>query len=223
MRLLKWFGLSAFLWHSAANASVCEISTLTYPPPGSQITDSQPEITWERKAPGNYRVQVAVILPETRVIATSDLVNGDNRYKFPTPILPSLASVKVLVSQGCEDNDSQDINAQGPAFFINTRFKCSLSQSSLKQVAGKVIWKPVEQAQRYLVRLFEVGLGQNSVARSTLVSTSEIAEPGWPVPLAAGTSGSDGDRQTVTRVATVQAICSGITGSVQEIAIDDSP
>ena len=76
-----------------AVASACELSALTYPIVGSQIADAQPALTWDRKALGNYRVQVVVSLPEARVISSTDIITADNRFIFPVPISSSLASV----------------------------------------------------------------------------------------------------------------------------------
>ena len=212
---LLWIASWVCLSHMATIASACEVSALTYPLLGSQIADGQPELTWDRKEPGNYRVQIAVSLPEARVISSTDVITADNRFKFPVPISSSLASVKVLISQGCPDLDAQDINARGPAFFINTRGSCSLPDRGLQQAGHQLRWDPVVRAERYWVRLFELKPDQHGVTQTDLISTTETRLPSWPILTWTETPTSQPESRTRARVATVQAICSGLIGPVQ--------
>lgn len=204
-------------------SSACEVSALTYPILGAQIADGQPELTWDSRAPGHYRVQIAVSLPEARVISSTDVITADNRFKFPVPIASSLASVKVLVSQGCPDLDAQDINARGPAFFINTRGSCSLQDSGLQQAGHQLRWDPVDRAEQYRVRLFELKPDQHGVIQTDLISTTETGLPSWPIPTWTETPTAQPESRTRARVATVQAICNGLTGPVQASRLPDSP
>ena len=204
-------------------ASACEVSTLTYPVLGSKIADSQPELTWDRRALGSYRVQVAVSLPEARVISSTDVITDENRFKFPAPIASSLASVKVLVSQGCPELDAQDLNARGPAFFISTRMSCSLPDRGLQQTGNQLLWDPVVRAERYRVRLFELKPDQHGVSQATLISTAETGLPSWPIPTSTETPTPQPKSRTRTRVATVQPICNGLTGAVQASRLQDAP
>ena len=204
-------------------ASACEVIVLTSPVLGSQITDDQPELTWDRKAPGNFRVQIAVSLPEARVISSTDVITADNRFKLPVPISSSLASVKELVSQGCPDLDAQDLNALGPAFFINTGMSCSLPDKGLQQTGNQLLWDPVGRAERYRVRLFELKPDQHGVSQATLISTTETRLPSWPIPTSTETSTPQSKSRTRTRVATVHPICNGLTGAVQASRLPDAP
>ena len=203
-------------------ASACELSALTYPIVGSQIADAQPALTWDRKALGNYRVQVVVSLPEARVISSTDIITADNRFIFPVPISSSLASVKVLVSQGCPDLDAQDVNARGPAFFINMLGSCSLPDMGLKQFGNKLVWDSVPLAERYWVRLFELKPDQHGITQSNLISATETGLPSWPIPPLADTSAPRSKSKNVVRVATVQPVCSGFTGPVQASHLQDA-
>jgi hypothetical protein len=220
---LVWLAMLIGLAQTTTIASACTLSALTYPMLGNQIADGQPELTWDRKAPGNYRVQIAVSLPEARVISSTDVITADNRFKFPVPIASSLASVKVLISQGCPDLDAQDLNARGPAFFINTRGSCSLSDVGLKQAGSKLVWDPVVGAERYWVRLFELRPDQYGVTQSNLMFTSETGLPSWSIPRGEATSTRHSESRTMARVATVQPVCNGLTGAVQASRLQDPP
>ena len=220
---LLWMAPWVCLSHMATIASACEVIALTSPVLGAQIADGQPELTWDRKEPGNYRVQIAVSLPEARVISSTDIITADNRYKFPVPIASSLASVKVLVSQGCLDLDAQDINARGPAFFINTRGSCSLPERGLQQAGHNLVWNPVVRAERYSVRLFELKPDQHGDTPTSLISMTETTLPSWPIPPWAKASALHSESRIRVRVATVQAICSGLTGPVQASRLEDEP
>ncbi len=220
---LLWMAPWVCLSHMATIASACEVIALTSPVLGAQIADGQPELTWDRKEPGHYRVQIAVSLPEARVISSTDVITADNRFKFPVPMAASLASVKVLVSQGCPDLDAQDLNARGPAFFINTRGACSLPDSGLQQSGPQLRWDPVARAERYRVRLFEVKPDQHGVTQTNWISTTETEQPAWPIPTGTDTPPPQSETRTRARVATVQAICSGLTGPVQASRLRDAP
>lgn len=204
----------------APSVWACETTSLVYPLPGSQIADLQPELTWAKKSDGNYRVQVVAVLPEARVILSIDTITQENRFKFPAAIPSNFAAVKVLVSQNCTKLDAQDINAQGPAFFVNARANCSLSAAALRQKSDSLVWEPLPAASRYIVQLFEVEIDGNDGVRSKLLSTSQTVGPRWDIPtesLSNRTSPSLGLRQS--RVAAVQAVCNGLSGSVEQIAL----
>ena len=219
---LVWMAVLVCLAHMATFASACEVSALTYPVLGTQIADGQPELTWDRRAPGNFRVQIAVSLPEARVIFSTDVITADNRFKFPVPISSSLASVKVLVSQGCPNLDAQDISALGPAFFVNTGVSCSMPDMGLKQAGNKLVWDPVVRAERYWVRLFELKTDQSGVAQTNLIFTTETALPSWPIPALAETFSPHSESRNMLRVATVQPVCNGLTGPVQASLLEDA-
>ena len=206
-----------------AIASACEMIGLTYPALGSQIADVQPELTWDRKTSGSYRVQIVVALPEARVLSSFDVTTDENRFKLPGAVPSSLASVKVLVSQACPGLDAQDVNAQGPAFFINTRMSCTVSDSGVKQSVNRLTWDPVVRAERYWVRLFELQSDQVGPAHTKLVAMTETATPSWSIPPSTETVPGQSSLRNVLRVATVQPICNGLTGPVHASRLQDSP
>jgi hypothetical protein len=202
------------------SAWACQTIALSHPLLGSQITDLQPELTWEKKSGANYRVQVVAALPEARVILSIDTITQENRFKLPTAIPSNFAAVKVLVSQNCTKFDMQDVNAQGPAFIVNIRANCSLSAAILQQKNNFLIWNPLPTASKYIVQLFEVRIDSHNEVRSKLLSTSQADAPRWEIPqkefLDSRSLSSD---LMQARVVSVQAVCNGLFGPVEQIAL----
>lgn len=204
----------------STSAWACEIVALTYPAQGSRISELQPELVWTQKSEGNYRVQVAAILPEARVILSLDTMTHENRLKLPVPIPSNLAAVKVLITQNCTQFDAQDLNAQGPAFFVNNRASCTLTEGAVRQSGNAVGWDPLPGASAYVVQLFEVESELAGVMRSKLLSSVQTNDTRWEIP--AGTTSTQRESASLSVrswVAAVQPVCNGLAGSIQPLAL----
>jgi hypothetical protein len=116
------------------------------------------------------------------------------------------AAVKVLISHECDGLDAQDLNAQGPSFFVDIRGACVVDGASLQELASGLKWHPVPGANRYSLRLFE----RRDDSGESLVPLQdvELAEPQWIMPAQTARE----RHGAAQRVATVQAICDGLPG-----------
>lgn len=186
-------------------AGACETIPLVLPAKFQTLADRQPTIAWQGESHSRYRVQLAAVLPEARVVVSHDTEVVGNQFKLPTPLPMERAAIKVLVSRGCDGLDAQDLHAQGAWFFVDTRGACAMDESSLKETAAGLTWAPVRGASKYSARLFVAP----SDATSPLmpVHHSELSEPQWALPAGPAPKATDG-----ARVATVQAVCDGQPG-----------
>jgi len=192
---------------SAGGAALgCEMVPLVAPARLDTLTEPQPTLAW-RGDPGRvYRVQVAALLPEARVVASHDVEVVGTSFRLPTALPLERAAVKVLISRGCPKLEAQDIHAQGPSFFIDTRAACAIDAGSLKQTpAGVVEWSGVARAQGYSLRLF----ASRGESGSSLLPLQEVmlSQPQWNAAAAVATPAG-----AASRIATVQAICDGLPG-----------
>lgn len=198
----------------------CEKPALIYPSPGSQISDLQPELKWLGNANQNYRVQLIAVQPETRVILSIDTIVQENRFKLPSALPSNFAAIKVLISQNCAQLDAQDVNAQGPSFYVNSRQDCSLLKGDLQQKTHSLVWKSIQGANSYAIRFFSVVFDSDGGVRSMLLSSSETRDAQWDIQ-ANNTSNnqnySDGQRRLI--VVSVQAVCNGMPGSTEQIVL----
>lgn len=186
----------------AAGAALgCEIVPLTAPARLDTLADRQPTLTWRGDPARRYRVQVAALLPEARVVASHDVEVVGASFRLPVALPMERAAVKVLVSRDCPKLEAQDIHAQGPAFFVDMRAACAIDPSSLKETAAGLEWGGLARAQAYNLRLF----AWRGESGSSLLPLQEVvlAQPRWNAAAGQGAA---------SRIATVQAICDGLPG-----------
>jgi hypothetical protein len=216
--------LTSLFWVAVLHASAavaCDIVPLTFPAKASRITQLQPELTWNGMPGQAYRVQIAAVLPESRVVWSMDTTTQNTHFRFPVPIPANVAAVKVLVSRDCPLSDAQDIYAQGPAFFVNVRDSCALAANSLRQEQGRLVWQAHPQATAYTLQVFSTQSDATGSIQTKLLSSQQVNEAHWTLPEAL-TSASRTVQSNSHAIVTVQAICQGLAGPVQVLAFNSN-
>lgn len=101
-------------------ASACTRVELIQPAQGQAVGQRTPILRWGGEPGASFRVEVQVVVPESRVVASIDLqVQG---LAFTLPQVPaSRALVRARVSTGCT---SSGIQSDPPWFFIDARPRC---------------------------------------------------------------------------------------------------
>lgn len=189
---------------ASASARACTLVPLSWPAAGQVLDEPRPTLRWDGEAGASHRVQIALVLPESRLLASHDVQVAGTRWTLPADLPAERAAVKVVVSRGCPSLQAQDLHARGPAFFIDLRTACSLPAGALRQDGTRVAWPAVPGAQAYQVRLFAPA-GQAAQVEDTmvLVSQARVTEPVFTA-----------DRPAAGTVATVQPLCGGRPGGV---------
>jgi hypothetical protein len=191
----------------------CTISPITQPILGHSAVELQPELHWEAPSDVQFRVQISVLAPEARVLMSVDTVVNGRRFKLPSAIPSNFAAVKVLVSQNCPQLDEQDLNAQGPAFFINNRESCVLDTGIERSGQDTMEWGKSRDATEYVARLFATKIELNDYVSSELLATYKTSETQWKLPDAANLKHS----KNIALIASVQPMCNGHPGVVQSL------
>jgi hypothetical protein len=183
-----------------AGATACEVIPLQEPLSGSTMVQLQPTLSWQGGADDRYRLQWVALLPEARVLASQDVEVVGTRFTLASAIASERAAMKVRITRGCAVDDPQELNAQGPAFFIDVRAGCSVDGRSFFQDGRSVRWASNPGAQRYRLRMFQPGLGDGPM---TLLEERDLAEPRAVLNLRDGNTPG---------VAVLQAVCGGHAG-----------
>lgn len=186
----------------AMPAVACERIPLASPTRMQTLADLQPTLVWRGDSDARYRVQVAAVLPEARLLALHDVEVAGTHWRLPEPLSVPRASIKVLISRQCHGLDTQDLLAQGPWFFVDVRGGCAIDPVSFEATASGLRWAPVAQAQRYSVRVFELGDAKGGEPLK-LQAENEVQEPRWPI---------GGGRTGQPAVLSIQALCNGQWG-----------
>ncbi len=192
---------------AAPHAVACERVALSSPQRGASLAERQPVLGWPGASQQRYRVQVAVVLPEARVVASHDVETVGTSLRLPAPIPVERAGVKVLVTRDCPQFGAQELQAQGAWFFFDARGDCVLNGASLRADASGLAWAGVARAQRYTVRLFR-GMAADGEPLP-LLGEFQVDEPRWRFAADGG----------APRVATVQPLCDGLPGRTVAIAL----
>lgn len=201
---MNTFGLylsaAALLMGATTGAAACERFTLSAPARFDTLDTRQPVLRWAGGPGQTYRVQLAALLPEARVVMALDTEVTGNSFRLPTPLPVERAGVKVLVSRGCPQQDAQDLQAQGAWFFVDTRGQCTLDGATLVQTPQGARWQAVPAASAYTVRLFDAPASADGPLVS--LGESKLAGTTWAAPggVRAG------------QVLTVRALCDGLPG-----------
>lgn len=219
--LMMGFGclLAAAGWAQPA----CERYELLAPKRGSQIADRQPELHWGGDVGASYRLQVAVILPEGRVLESIDSVVAGTRWRLGRPVPVSTAAVKVMVSRNCPSLTVQDLNAQGPYFLIQAGEQCALQPLSLRQQSGVLHWTASSSYDRFLVQIFAVTQADDGSATTRRISGYEVAAPTWTLTDDIRARLERGAATRESWVASVQALCGMLSSQPQAIALKPVP
>lgn len=190
-------------------ASACERLNLQWPAQGERTGEVQPELRWAGLPGGGpYRVQLALLLPEARLLQAYDERTPTASWRLPRALAAERAAVKVLVSRGCEELDSQDLAAMGPAFFIDTRAACSLPATAFHWGPRALSWPALAGASAYRLRFVDLARwapGEPAVMR-TEAGADTVLQPSWPWPV-----GEDVSRAGA-RAVVWQALCEGRAG-----------
>src|SRR5262249_60621527 len=95
--------LAAFLTvtslFAASGAMGCELVALVTPGRLDTIAERQPTLTWRGDPSRQYRVMVAALLPEARVVATHDVEVVGTSFRLPAALALQRAAGKVVVSR----------------------------------------------------------------------------------------------------------------------------
>jgi hypothetical protein len=134
-----------------------------------------PTLTWVSAGEESFRVQVAIVMPEARLLETYDNVVNGSSYRLPRPITEAHAVIKVRVTSGCPQSEAQDLHAQGPTFFFDSRPTCRLAQGSVSQHGLTLRWPALGNAQRYRVRVF----APREDASMLSVVEEDVSSPAW--------------------------------------------
>lgn len=194
--------LTILLCLGAPGAWACERIELSTPARLQTLADRQPTLIWRGEPDQRYRVQVAALLPEARLVTLHDVELVGTRWRLPEPLPVARASLKVVVSRQCPSLDTQDLLAQGPWFFVDVRPACAIDAGSLQVTEQGWRWAPVANAQRYSVRAFDQRAFASGEALTPL-SETEVLDPQWLL------KESQRERE---QVLTIQAVCDGQWG-----------
>jgi hypothetical protein len=204
----QWAVCFAALLAARGAAAACALESLVEPARGQVLGERQPTLRWSGDPSATYRVQLAVVLPEARVLASYDLQVRGTRFTLPAPIPMERAGVKVLVSRDCPAQDTQDLQAQGAWFFVDLRGRCALEAASLAWRDGRIAWQAAPRAQAYRVRFFRQPATPGDAAAPLQELTS--SSPFLAVP--------DNIRREAD-LASVQPVCDGLPGRAEALRL----
>lgn len=215
--LLAGLGLVTVCCVSAQPA--CERYELLTPKRGSQITDRQPELHWNGDPNASYRLQVAVILPEGRVLESVDTVVRGTKWRPGAPVSVVTAVFKVLVSRHCPTISIQDLNAQGPYFIVQPADQCALRPRSVLQHGQAVHWSSSGNVDRFTVQIFSVTQSADGNTLTRRVHGYEVAGTTWTLPEDLRMDMRREGAASSSWVASVQARCGALLSHPQAIKL----
>lgn len=214
IRQLFIFGIFCLASLTSALATACTLYPLLTPARFETSSHSKVTLRWSAQLGQAYRLQVLSTLPEWRVLSSIDTeVTGDS-FVLQLPASAAHASVKVLISQQCPNLDMQDLQAQTPWFFLDSRASCAVDADSLRRTAAGLAWAAVPGAADYVVRVFEAPHSQAANSHTGgLTLALEIAVPNattqWAVPIEWAATAN---KPALRRAVAVQARCASYAG-----------
>lgn len=164
---------------SAQAQEQCERIEPTAPVKGAHVDTPHPEIRWPGDSQASYRLQVAVILPEGRVLASVDTQVVGTRWAFGAPMAVPLAAIKVVVSRQCAHYTVQDLHADPPHFFYDAQAQCTIEPQSLVQVQTTLRWRASAAADRFSITLFAAHANGGDLTEMQRLDRFETSEPVW--------------------------------------------
>jgi len=152
----------------------CKVIPLAYPL--EQTAELQPELGWDRAAaPSPYRVQLQVRSPEGGNLWSVDTLVNEAAYRPPRALTRTTASVKALITSGCERLTQEDLEATSAAFFVDVTRHCPVPEkAAFDPVSKKVSWSTLPEYRRMEMFAYSMKDGrliekQAAVAGSALV------------------------------------------------------
>lgn len=203
-----WYCVPLVLGGVPAVHAECMAVALARPAALETVADVQPLLAWPAEPGAADRVQVAVLQPEARLVASYDLEVTGGQWRLPDPLTLAQAAVKVRISRHCPDAQAQDLHAQPPSFFVDLRKACALAPQSLHWQAGQAAWRPVQEAQAYRVRLMRPAAAPG--APMSQHGQWQVDAPSLALPAGAVRPAD---------VLVVQAVCGGIAGRPMALAL----
>jgi len=221
-RYIRLALLAAIAWTLSSQAyaqTQCERVEILAPVKGVHIDDSKPEIRWQGNPLDTYRLQVAVVLPEARLLDSVDTQVVGTRWAFGAPISVPLAAVKVVVSRNCEHYTVQDLNAAPPHFFYDARAQCAVEPMSVVQTQNTLRWKASPKADKFAITFFEAVSDLGKLVEVRRIDRFETTESFWDIPAALQSKPVTTSSVASTMVASVQAQCGVVWSQPRAISI----
>ena len=219
----RLLALAALLFVAPAIAQTrCERIEPLAPAKGSRIDDSKPEIRWSGNPQDTYRLQVAVVLPEGRLLESVDTQVVGTRWVLGSPIAVPLAAVKVIVSRNCGHYTVQDLHAAAPHFFYDALVQCAIEPMSVVQTQNTLRWKTSAKADKFAITLFEAISDQGKLVEVRRLDRFETTEPHWdmsPVLQGKPTAATSSVAVAIAMVASVEARCGVLWSQPRAITI----
>ena len=199
--------------------SPCERIEAIAPAKGAHIDNSKPEIRWPGDPQGSYRLQVAVVLPEGRLLQSVDTQVTGTRWAFGAPIPVPLAAIKVVVSRHCEHYTVQDLHAAPPHFFYDALAQCAIEPDSLVQVQNTLRWRASAAADRFAITLFGAVADHGKLTEMRRLDRIETTDPIWSLDTAFKSRSMDVPSAPNSLVASVQAQCGVLWSQPRAITV----
>lgn len=205
--------------HGTWAQPACERYELQSPKRDSQIADRQPELQWGGDPAASYRVQVAVVLPEGRVLESTDTVVTGTKWRPGAPVSVLTSVFKVIVSRNCPTLSIQDLNAQGPYFIVQAAEQCALKPMSLRQQGSSLRWEAATSVDRYKVQLFSVVQAADGEVVTRRFEGYDVSGSSWSFPSEMTEKLTQRGIPDQSWVATVQAYCGSLISQPQAVKL----
>lgn len=197
----------------------CERFEVNSPVKGSQTPELKPHISWSGDALLSYRLQLAVVLPEGRILDSVDLHLVGNHWVFTSPVSVPLAAVKVIVSRHCPALSIQDLQAQPPQFFINDLQSCVVEPLSVSQNKSSLQWRSSSKVDRFTVTLFMIHTDQSGLLTISRDARYEVQKSQWDFPVHVRNQLLLLTSNGASLVASVQAQCGAVWSQPQSLSL----
>lgn len=198
----------------------CERFELSTPVRNSEIADRQPELRWNGGTSLKYRIQVAVVLPEGRVLESIDTMVVGAHWRLRAPVTVSRSVVKVIVSRNCPDYTVQDLHAQGPYFVIDATSDCALAPRAVRMAAGRLQWVAPAASDKLIVQIFSIRQETDGTVLTQRIDGFEVVGSSWLVPGELKAQLALEAAQGRSLLASVQAQCGSLLSQPQAILLD---
>ena len=199
--------------------SPCERLEAIAPAKGAHIDNSKPEIRWPGDPQGSYRLQVAVVLPEGRLLQSVDTQVTGTRWAFGAAMPVPLAAIKVVVSRHCEHYTVQDLHAAPPHFFYDASAQCAIEPGSLTQVQNTLRWRASPGVNRFAITLFGAVADHGKLTEMRRLDRIETIEPLWSLEEFFKSQPTNASAAPTSLVASVQAQCGVLWSQPRALAI----
>lgn len=211
------------LAHAQDQNLACKTFEINTPAKAEHILDSKPEIRWQGQPQQRYRVQVALVLPEGRVLDSIDTQVLGTQWAFGSPIPVPLAAIKVLISQNCDHYSVQDLNAEAPRFFYDARTQCAIEPATLVQTKNILKWGSPPNANGFAITLFNATTYTQGNLDMQRLDRIETTSPMLDLTSVIKSKLPENFKPDSSLVASVQARCGVVWSQPQALAITVLP